>query len=199
MTLLSVIQNVASSFAVLLPVLNFGLQITANGQKQPPWTASMHTGLCHIHVFHTRKWTGKKHKRKSLPNVHIDMGSLSINLLIRLSCAPRWTLWMHPDDATSSRSHKTCMMVKIRSWVFFRKWVTAKWITSFGSTINQQTTSMLSVRIWNFEDIPKTAAMSEELILLLHPKYLLASSQTDRLLELSLSHILKGLNVLITS
>jgi hypothetical protein len=30
-----VIQNVASSFAVLLLVLNFGLQITANGQKQP--------------------------------------------------------------------------------------------------------------------------------------------------------------------
>jgi hypothetical protein len=46
-----------------------------NGQKQPPWTASMHTGLCHIYVSHTCKWTEKKQKRKSLPNVHIDMGS----------------------------------------------------------------------------------------------------------------------------
>jgi hypothetical protein len=123
----------------------------------------------------------------------------SINLLIRLSCAPRWTSWMHPDDATSSRSHKTCMMIKIRSWVFFRKWVTAKWITSFGSTINQQTTIMLSVRIWKFEEIPKTAGMSEELILLLHPKSLLASSQTDRLLELSLTHILKDLSTITSS
>jgi hypothetical protein len=71
---------------------------TSGLQKQPPWTASMHTGLCHIHVFHTRKWTEKKQKRKSLPNVHTDMGSK----VYHHCYATIWCVWKWNDPPVNT-------------------------------------------------------------------------------------------------
>jgi len=58
----------------------------------------MHTGLCHIHVFYTRKSTEKKQKRKSLPNVHVDMGSK----VYHHCYATVWCVWKWNDPPVNT-------------------------------------------------------------------------------------------------